>query len=85
MALIIPVVENELNDRSVDFLLGDYERDIRESSSKVTIFNIANIGFSLITVPFWNFSLPLWFNFAFLLPMRVLWWYILLRLARGGG
>jgi len=38
---------------------------------------------NILAVPFWTFGIPSWMNLVMLTPLRVLAWYLFLRMIRG--
>lgn len=57
------------------------EADILDPPSVGDIVSFT--GLNILLVPFWTLSMPLFMNLTLMLPLRVLGWYLILRMIRG--
>ena len=75
--IIVPVISIGLNEFYID-------RSMPEVTSAPTISDYFTLGaLEFIAIPFWTFSLPVYINLFFMLPLRILAWILILRMIRG--
>jgi len=76
----LPYVATEFNFSTSDNDIDNFQNEILQEDVSAT-----DIVFSISTIWFWSFNVPTLINLLMLLPLRILFWFIIYDKFRGVG
>lgn len=84
LGILAPLINDEFNTTIIDHDAGSImDEDETTGASTLTI---GSILLNILTIPFWTFGLPAWFNLSFLLIIRIVFIFVVVRnIWIGGG
>ena len=74
--IFAPFVSEGLSDTITTHPASDADPVSPPSLFSISLFNV-------FLVPFWTLSMPFYMNLIIMIPLRVLAWYLILRMIRG--